>query len=141
MRVYRHYLGDCVVGSIQPPRLAKLYRKGYPKPLHGAPRLLPAHRTAIRRKLDQWFAGLEIEPKVIGEFEDFALLRVFGQAGAGIVPVPTTLEKQFHNQAKVIRLGIARNVFGRFYAMSAERKRRHPGVVAICETARREVFA
>src|SRR5256884_2830759 len=87
--------------------------------------LLPTDDTAIRRKLDQWFAGLEIEPKVIGEFEDFALLRVFGQAGAGIVPVPTTLEKQFHNQDKVIRLGIARNVFGRFYAISAERKLRH----------------
>lgn len=141
MRVYSHYLGDCGVVWMAPPRLAKLYRKGFPKSLNGAPVLLPTDDTAIRRKLDQWFAGLEIEPKVIGEFEDFALLRVFGQAGDGLLPVPTTLEKQFHNQDKVIRLGIARNVFGRFYAISAERKLRHPGVIAICETARREVFA
>jgi LysR family transcriptional activator of nhaA len=141
MRVYSHYLGDCGIVWMAPPRLAKLYGRGFPKSLNGAPVLLPTDDTAIRRKLDQWFAGLGIEPKLIGEFEDFALLRVFGQAGAGIFPVPTTLEKQFRTQDKVSRLGVARNVFGRFYAISAERKLRHPGVVAICETARRELFA
>jgi LysR family transcriptional activator of nhaA len=108
--VYSYYLGECGVVWMAPPRLAKLYRKGFPKSLKGAPVVLPTDDTAIRRKFDQWFAGLGIEPKVIGEFEDFALLRVFGQAGAGILPVTTTLEKQ----DKVIRLGIARNVFGCF---------------------------
>ena len=109
--------------------------------MNGAPVLLPTDDTAIRRKLDQWFAGLGIEPNLVAEFEDYALLRVFGHAGSGVFPVPSTLENHFRKHDNVKRIGVAKNVVGHFYAISAERKIGHPGVVAICEAARREVFA
>jgi LysR family transcriptional activator of nhaA len=141
LRVYNHYLGDCGVVWMAPPPLAKTYHRGFPKSLDGAPVLLPTDDTAIRRRIDQWFAGLGIEPRVVAQFEDFALLRVFGRTGAGIFPVPTTLEKQFRKQDGIRRLGVAKGVLGHFYAISAERKLKHPGVVAICEAGRREVFA
>lgn len=141
MRVYSHYLGDCGIVWMATPKLAKLYRSRFPKSLDGAPVLLPTDDTAIRRELDQWFTRQGIEPKLIAEFEDFALLRVFGQAGTGVFPVPMTLEKQFHRADGIEKIGVAAGVSGQFYAMSAERKIRHPGIVAICETARREIFA
>lgn len=141
VQVYSHDLGTTGVVWMGLPHLAKLYRRGFPKSLDGAPVLLPTDDTAIRLKLDQWFATLGVRPVIIGEFEDYALLRVFGQAGLGVFPVPTTLERQFRNEYKVQRIGTARNIYGRFYAISAERKIMHPGVVAICETARRELFS
>jgi LysR family transcriptional regulator, transcriptional activator of nhaA len=141
LRVYNHYLGDSGVVWMGPPDLAKRYSRGFPKSLNGAPVLLPTDDTAIRRKLDQWFAGLGIEPNLVAEFEDYALLRVFGHAGSGVFPVPSTLENHFRKHDNVKRIGVAKNVVGHFYAISAERKIGHPGVVAICEAARREVFA
>ena len=141
MRVYSHYLGDCGVVWMASKPFAKLYRRDFPKSLKGAPVLLPTNDTAIRRKLDQWFAAVGVEPKVVGEFEDFALLRVFGREGAGVFPVPTTLERQYYRQDSVVRLGTARKVTANFYAISAEPKLTHPGAIAICEFARREIFA
>jgi LysR family transcriptional regulator, transcriptional activator of nhaA len=121
--------------------LAKLYRHNFPKSLKGAPVLLPTNDTAIRRRLDQSFAAVEVEPRVMAEFEDFALMRVFGREGTGVFPVPTALENQYYRQDKVVRLGTARNIYAHFYAISAEPKIKHPGVMAICEFARREIFA
>lgn len=141
LRLYNHYLGDCGVVWMAPPDLAKRYSRGFPKSLNGAPVLLPTDDTAIRRKLDQWLAGVGIEPRLVAEFEDFALLRVFGHAGAGVFPVPSTLERQLQKHDNVRRIGVAKGVMGHFYAISAERKIGHPGVIAICEAARREVFA
>lgn len=141
LRLYNHHLGDCGVVWMAAPELAKQYGRGFPKSLNGAPVLLPTDDTAIRRRLDQWFAGFGIEPKLVAEFEDYALLRVFGHTGAGIFPVPSMLESQFRKHDNVRRIGVAKDVFGHFYAISAERKLGHPGVIAICEAARREVFA
>ena len=78
IRAYNHPLGDCEVSGSGTPALAKTYRRGFPKSLDGAPILLPTADTAIRRGLDQWFAAHGIRPVVVGEFEDYALLRVFG---------------------------------------------------------------
>jgi LysR family transcriptional activator of nhaA len=94
----------------------------------------------IRRSLDQWFETLKIRPDVVGEFEDYALLRAFGQTGAGVFPVPSVFEKQLKQQDALRRIGRTNDVQARFYAISAERKLKHPAVVAICETARRELF-
>jgi LysR family transcriptional activator of nhaA len=141
LRLYNHYLGDCGVVWMAPAGLARRYGRDFPKSLNGAPVLLPTDDTAIRRKLDQWLAGLAVEPNLVAEFEDFALLRVFGHAGAGVFPVPSTLEKHFQKHDNVKRIGVAKGVMGHFYAISAERKIGHPGVIAICEAARREVFA
>ena len=141
MRVYSHYLGQCGVVWMASRPLAKLYRRNFPKSLKGAPVLLPTIDTAIRRRLDQWFATVAVEPRVMAEFEDFALLRVFGREGTGVFPVPTTLERQYNKQDNVVRVGTARNVDANFYAISAEPKITHPGVMAICEFARREIFA
>jgi LysR family transcriptional activator of nhaA len=94
----------------------------------------------LRRSLDQWFETRGIHPDVVGEFEDYALLRAFGQAGTGIFPVPSVFEKQLKQQDSLRRVGRTEEVHSRFFAISAERKLKHPAVVAICDTARRDLF-
>jgi LysR family transcriptional regulator, transcriptional activator of nhaA len=141
IRAYNHPLGECGVTWMGAPALAKAHRHGFPQSLDGAPVLLPTDDTAIRRGLDQWFDKRGLRPVVVAEFEDFALLRAFGQRGTGVMPVPAILEKDFHRQYGFERIGPIDAVTGRFYAVSVERKIRHPAVAAICESARRTLFA
>jgi LysR family transcriptional activator of nhaA len=141
VRAYNHLLGECGMTFFATPELFKKYRRGFPKVLHDAPILLPADNTNVRRGLDQWFDSQQIRPIVVGQFEDFALLRRFGETGAGMFAVPSVLERQFCRERKLRVLGRADAVRNRFYAISVERKLKHPAVVAICETARHELFS
>jgi LysR family transcriptional regulator, transcriptional activator of nhaA len=136
VRAYNHPLGDCGVLWMGAPALAKTYRRGFPKSLDGAPMLLPTDDTALRRDLDQWCDTQGLRPVMVAEFEDYGLLRAFGQEGTGVIPVPSVLEKVFRKQYGLQSIGLAEGVVVRFYAVSIERRIRHPAVAAICETAR-----
>src|SRR5205823_2354458 len=96
--------------------------------------------TNFRRNLDSWFESEGIRPDIIGEFEDYALLRTFGHAGAGVFPVPVIFEKQLRREDGLKHIGSTNKVRTSFYAISGERKIEHPAVVAICDTARRQLF-
>jgi LysR family transcriptional activator of nhaA len=141
IRAYNHLLGECGVTFVATPELAATYRRRFPQSLHGAPLLLPTENTAIRRSLEQWFDSQAIRPEVVGEFEDYALLREFGRTGTGVFPAPTVVEKHLRRQYGLQRVGRTEAVRGRFYAISVEKKLKHPAVVAICETARRRLLA
>ena len=140
VRAYNHLLGETGVSFLGNARLAQTHRRRFPKSLHGAPILLPATNTAIRRSIDQWLETADIRPDIVGEFEDSELLWEFGGAGDGIFPVPTVLERHLTRLHRVKVVGRTDAVRGRFYAISVERRLKHPAVVAICETARRELF-
>jgi LysR family transcriptional activator of nhaA len=139
IRAYNHLLGETGTSFLADEGLARTHRRRFPKSLHGAPLLLPASNTAIRRGIDQWLDSLQVRPQIVGEFEDSELLWEFGKAGVGIFPVPTVLEKHLTRMYRVKLLGRTDAVRGRFYAISVERRLKHPAVVAICETARREL--
>lgn len=102
--------------------------------------LLPTHNTALRRNLDFWFESNGIRPYVLGEFEDFALLRAFGETGAGVFPLPSVTGAQTRRQKSLRTIGTTEEVRTQFYAISAERKLQHPAVLAIRTTARQELF-
>jgi LysR family transcriptional activator of nhaA len=136
VRVYSHALGSCPVYWMATPALAKTLRRGFPQSLDGVPVLLPTDDTAIRRALDQWLDRQNVRPLMLGEFEDYAMLREFARAGHGFAPVPSVLEAQFRREHGFVRIGIARGVKAEFYAISAERKIRHPAVVAMTDSAR-----
>ncbi len=96
--------------------------------------------TALRRELEHWFDAEDIRPAVVGEFDDSALLKVFGQAGAGLFAVPDVIEKEVRRQYGVRVVGRIASVQERFYAISVERKVKHPAVVAIADAAREKLF-
>ncbi len=118
------------------PTLAKTLRRGFPKSLDGVPVLLPTDDTAIRRALDQWLEQHDAHPVLIGEFEDYAMLREFARAGHGFTPVPSILEEQFRREYGFARVGVATGIKAEFYAISVERKIKNPAVAAMIENAR-----
>ena len=102
--------------------------------------LLPTTNTSLRRSLEHWFDSEGIRPVVAGEFEDSALLKVFGQAGLGLIVTPTIIEGQVQRQHDVKRIGRIDAVQERFYAISVERRVKYPAVAAIAETALHKLF-
>jgi LysR family transcriptional activator of nhaA len=131
VRVYSHALGECEISLFGVPALAKRYRRGFPQSLQGAPVLLPTRENALRGRLDQWFAVRELSPDVAGEFEDNALLTTFGRAGLGLFAAPAVLAPDIASQFGALRVGELSGVREQFYAISAERRIRHPAVEAI----------
>ena len=141
IRAYNHLLGESRVTFMASDRLARNCRKGFPESMNGAPILLPAEGTTLRGTLEQWFDTLEIRPMIVGEFEDSALLKAFGQAGVGIFAVPSVIQDEVRRQYGVEPIGVAEGIVERFYAISLERKIRHPAVEAICIAAKSVLFA
>ena len=140
VRAFNHLLGECGVTFFGTPALARTCRRGFPRSLGGAPVLLPTDNTALRRSLDDWFESEDVRPRVVSEFEDSALLMAFGQAGMGLFPAPSAIERQVRSQYGVVVVGRLDAVCERFYAISGERRLKHPAVVAISEAARQRVF-
>ena len=140
VRAFNHLLGECGVSLLAAPELARAHRRRFPRSLDGAPVLLPSDESAMRRSLDQWFVARGVRPAVVGEFDDTALAEAFAQAGVGIVAVPDVVEREVCDQYGLRIVGRLDGVRERFYAISVERKLKHPAVVAISAAARDELF-
>jgi len=140
VQAYNHLLGESGVTFFAKAKLAARYRPNFPRSLHGAPILLPTSNTVLRRLLDDWMMGQELVPTVIGEFEDSATLKAFGQAGHGLFPGPTVLEKEICRQYQVQVIRRVDSIRQRFYAITVERRVKHPVVMALFDAARREVL-
>jgi LysR family transcriptional activator of nhaA len=141
VRAYNHFLGETGTTFLAVPDLARKYRKGFPQSLDGAPVLLPAEGTIVRRALDHWFEDLQIRPYVVANFDDTALLKAFGEAGEGIFPAPGAIENPIAKQYGVQVVGRTDAVVERFYAITVERRIKHPAVVRISKYARERLFA
>ena len=140
VKAYSHLLGETPVAFFGTDALAAEHRRGFPRSLDGAPVLVPTEGSSLRRSLEQWFDAEGLRPRVVGEIEDSALLKVFGQAGTGLFPAPVAIEAEIRVQFGVKVVGRVDAVKARFYALSAERKLKHPAVLAIREAARSELF-
>ena len=140
VRAFNHLLGDCGTTLFAAPALAARYRRHVPRALDGAPFLLPGETSTLRRALEQWFEEQRIRPRIVGEFDDSPLIKVFGQAGKGIFAAPSIIESSVRKQYGVAVVRRLDRVRERFYAVSAERRLKHPAVIAVTESARRELF-
>jgi len=134
VRAFNHLLGESGVSFVATPELAAACRRGFPRSLDGQAILLPTENMAIRRSLDQWLEERQIRPRVVGEFEDGALLREFGTAGHGVFVTPTMVERPLLRAHRLRTVGRIEAVRARVYAVSAERRIKHPAVAAICRT-------
>lgn len=138
IRAYNHLLGECGISFLASTKLAKAYRRGFPKSLDRAPFLLPMEGTALRRSLDEFFHAQGVQPIIRCEVGDCDLFEAFAHGGIGIFAAPTVLEQQLRRQFAVQVVGRVEAVRERYYAVSTERKLKHPAVVAISEAARKQ---
>lgn len=140
VKAYSHPLGDCTVSFFASKSIARKYRQKFPESLNDAPTLMPMSESAVRRNLDEWFDQNNIRPNVIAEFSDSALLKAFGEAGFGIFPAPTAISNEISSMYHASCLGEISTVSEQFFAISPERKLRHPAVVALTEHSRNRLF-
>ncbi|MGA7801011.1 MAG: transcriptional activator NhaR [Gammaproteobacteria bacterium] len=140
VRAFNHLLGECGVTFFAARTLATRYRRRFPESLADAPMLLPTTSTAVRGALMQWLDQQGIRPRIVGEFDDSALMNAFGQRAVGVFVAPSVVEREITRQYDVRPIGRTDRVRERYYAISAERRLRHPAVVAVSQAARAELF-
>ncbi len=140
VRAFNHLLGKCGVTVYGTSRLARKYKRDFPQSLDGAPMLLPTQNTSLRRLLEQWFDDNGVHPVTAHEFEDSAVLKVFGQEGHGLFITPTAIEDDVCKQYSVKVVGRLPEIVERFYAISIEKRLKHPAVVKISQFARENLF-
>lgn len=140
VRAFNHLLGECSVTVFGVPELARRYRDNFPACLQQAPLIVPTSNAALRQSLDQWFDTNRIAPKIVAEVEDLAMLQVLGQQGLGLFVAPRVVEAEVTRQYSVEIVGRLEAVRERFFAISIERRLKHPAVLAISDAARRELF-
>jgi len=139
VRAFNHQLGDCDVAFYGKRKVATKLRKGFPRSLDGIALLLPTEDSSLRISLDQWLGQQQIRPLIVGEFDDFSLLRTFAEAGHGVFAAPSIIDAEMR-QYGFGMIGRVRAIRWRFYAISVERRIKNPAVVAISEAARRKIF-
>jgi LysR family transcriptional activator of nhaA len=140
VRAFNHLLGQSGVGLFGTPQLVARVRRDFPNSLNRVPLLLPGRNTALRRSLESWLQLHDLTPRIRGEFDDKALLKAFGQTGEGLFPGTLAIADEICRQYEVELAGELDGVVEHFYAISVERRIRHPAVLAISSTAKSALF-
>jgi LysR family transcriptional activator of nhaA len=136
VRGFNHPLGESGITFFAAPSIAKALSGAFPHCLHGSPMVLPGETTEIRGSLMRWLDQRHIHPTIVGEFDDSALMMVFGRNGIGVFIAPTVIAKEVEEQYGVVAIGQTQELRAQFYAISIERKIRHPAVAAVTKAAR-----
>lgn len=132
LRVFSHSLGELEVGLYAPQPLAGRLTDNFPACLDGAPMLLPTRHNMLRGQIDRWLEERGLRPDIVGEFEDSALLQTFGRAGLGLFPAPAAFAAEVKRRLDADPIGPMQGVKEHVYAISNERRIRHPAVEALC---------
>lgn len=140
VKAYNHRLGESGVSLFADKRRAAALARGFPGSLNGAPMLMPTNNNPLRRQLDDWLEREGIAANIVGEFEDTALLKAFGKAGRGVFPGPTAIASEIEQMYAARRIGDVAGVTETYFAISPERKMKHPAAMCITETARSNLF-
>jgi LysR family transcriptional activator of nhaA len=137
LRAFNHPLGESGVAFCAAPAMAARLQKGFPRSLDGAPALLPAENTPLRRSLEKWFQAAGIRPQVKAEFEDAALMKVMAAEGTGFVPIPMLVQKEAIMRDQLRVIGACHDCFEQYFAITAERRITHPAVALLTRQAAR----
>lgn len=141
IKAHSHLLGETDVTIFGREQLAQRYRRKFPQSLDGAPFLLPTTNSVLRRGMDEWFRKHHITPLIVGEFEDGATMKAFGQEGHGLFPGSSVVAKEITRQYQVRTVGHVDGITERFFGITVERRIKHPAVLAISKSAKETVFS
>lgn len=140
IKAFNHLLGTSNIAFYAKKSLTKSYIKNFPDSLNDAPMLLPSQANPLRRDLEDWFENNDITPNIVAEIDDSALLKVFGESGLGIFPAPVVMADNILKMYNAKPIGSIDEINESYYAISAERKLKHPSVVEITKYARDKIF-
>jgi LysR family transcriptional activator of nhaA len=140
VRTFNHRLGESATSFCAAGKLAAALKKGFPRSLHEAPALLPSDNTSLRRAVEAWFRSVGVQPRVVAEFEDLALMKVMAAEGRGFIVVPSVVADEAVRRYGFRLVGTTDACRVHFHAITAERRTAHPAVTRITEHARQRVF-
>ena len=140
VKAFNHALGSSPMSFFASPALRAQLQGGFPANLNGMPMLIQGAAASIRQQLEGWLTRHELHPRIIGEFDDGALMTAFGREGRGVFMAPTILEDETVAQFGVEVIGRSDELSEEFFAVSVERRITHPCVVAITTAARSTLF-
>ena len=132
VRAYSHALAEWPLAFFGTPKRVAQWSDGFPGSLESAPLLVPTAGSAIRRQVDRFFEDHGVQCRLVGEFEDSALMKAFSETGAGFFPAPAGLAEELERRHGVVRLGVLDDYPVSYFAITIERHFEHPGVAAIC---------
>src|ERR1700712_3862997 len=141
MKAFNHALGTTAMSFFATPELKRSLKGAFPQCLDGAPMLVQGASSAMRQRFELWLAAHKIRPRIIGEFDDAALMKAFGGEGRGLFMTPSVLESETAAQYGVRVVGRTSELVEEFHAVSTERRITHPCVAAITSAARGQFFA
>lgn len=140
VRAFNHPLGSSTMSFFCAPALRQRLQGPFPQCLHGAPMLIQGAASSVRQQLDGWLARQQIQPRVVGEFDDGAMMTAFGREGRGVFMSPSVLEDETVAHYGVEVIGRSDELVEDFYAVSVQRRITHPAVAAITRAARGRLF-
>jgi LysR family transcriptional activator of nhaA len=140
-KTFNHRLGRSGVTFCAVPSLAAKLRRNFPQSLDGAPALLPSENMGVRAALETWFDAQGIRPRVIGEFEDSALMEVCSSGGRGFTVVHTVVDRAALKHYGLRVIAKVEECGSDFFAITAERRVKHPAALAITKYAYTSLFA
>ncbi len=140
VKAFNHPLGRSTLSCFATKPLAARAADGFPASLDGMPMLLPGTDSAVRRKLDHWLKSRGVSPRIVGEFDDGALTIAFGREGRGVLFAPTILAAQLKREHALSAVGHIDTIVEEFFAISIERRIKHPAITSIMNAARSELF-
>lgn len=140
VRGFNHLLGESGMTLFGTRALADSLSGAFPQCLHRAPLLLPGEDFAIYGRLLQWLGENNLHPRIVGEFDDSAMMNTFGQSGAGLFFAPSVIAHQVCEQYAVVALGRVDSLVEQVYAITTERRLSHPATLAISQSAQRDLF-
>lgn len=141
VHAFNHRLGSSGASFFASPGIVRQLKGRFPACLDRAPMMVPGNDAAVRGRLEKWFVANAVSPRIVGEFDDSALMKAFGQRGAGVFIGPTVLEAEIRKQYGVKAIGRAEDIVEEFFAISIERRVTHPCVIAITQAARDQLFS
>ncbi len=141
VRGYSHFLGETDTSFLCARTLRKRLDKSFPDCLHEAPMLMPGEDFAVRKKLEQWLNAQRLRPRIVGEFDDSALMKEFARVGAGIIAVPSAIAQTVALHLDCVLLGRVESLIQQSYAITGERRMTHPAVMAISKIAKQVLFS
>ncbi len=140
VKAFTHLIGQSGTSMFVKRSMARRYEKNFPKSLNDAPLLLPSASNPMRRALEEWMDSLELSPETIAEFDDSALMKAFGEEGLGLFPSPSAIAEEIQLMYGAKAIGDIPEVIENYYAISPERRLKHPVVLNIIENARDNLF-
>ena len=140
VKAYNHPLGSSTISFFANRKIAPNYSGEFPEVLKNAPLLMAVNESPTRRALEEWFDNIDVNPQVLAEFDDSALLKAFGEAGIGIFPAPTAIADEVSEMYNAVMIGTAESVVENYFAISPERKLKHPAVLSLTQAARQRLF-